>query len=118
MLLLIASVSWSIGLLDSQETTSNLTDPYIFNWSAIFCRYFYFIYFAFKFPVSDIVPHQMPTILSVFSLGVLGDAIAFTISFIWLLNNVTPVLVSTYAYVNPVVLSYHLGFSLEKNLNR
>jgi drug/metabolite transporter (DMT)-like permease len=102
LLLLVASACWSFGVYRSKSITS-LSDPYLTSaGQMLVAAIIYFVFFIINFPVSDLIPSDIKTIYSILSLATFGDALAFT-SFIWLLRNISPVRVATYAYINPVV---------------
>ena len=102
LLLLVASLSWSIGVVRSRKLKT-LTDPYLTSiGQLLLASIAYLIFFLATNSFNELIPNQPQTIYAVTGLGILGDALAFT-SFIWLLKNVNPIMVSTYAYINPIV---------------
>lgn len=111
-LLLVASLSWSLGSLYSKR--SNMPKSSFFNVSfqmltgGILLLIFSTLLGEYRlFNVNQITNQSIYAMLY---LIIFGSIIAYS-AYIWLFKNVNPTLASTYAFVNPVV-ALILGWSL------
>lgn len=111
-LLLVASLSWSLGSLYSKR--SNMPKSSFYNVSfqmltgGILLLIFSTVLGEYRlFNVNQITNQSIYAMLY---LIIFGSIIAYS-SYIWLFKNVNPTLASTYAFVNPVV-ALILGWSL------
>lgn len=102
IILLIAALSWSFGLF-RMPRLSIISQPYLSSASQMLvAAVAYFIISLFFVPTASLVPSKFSTLSSVFALALLGSTLAFS-SLNWLLKHSSPVKVSTYAYINPLV---------------
>ncbi len=102
VILLIAALSWSYGLYRMPRLPI-VNQPYLSSAAQMFIAALaYLLISLFSFPISSLISHNASTITSLFCLAILGSTIAFS-SLNWLLKHSSPVKVSTYAYINPLV---------------
>lgn len=109
---LIASISWAAGSLYVQRATLP-SSPLLATSMQMLCGgLLLFATGALTGEPARLSLSQVSTgsILAVLYLIVFGSLIGFT-AYTWLLRSASPVLVSTYAYVNPVVAVF-LGWAL------
>ena len=109
---LIASISWAAGSLYVQRATLP-SSPLLATSMQMLCGgLLLFATGALTGEPAHFALSQVSTgsILAVLYLIVFGSLIGFT-AYTWLLRSASPVLVSTYAYVNPVVAVF-LGWAL------
>ncbi len=101
-MLVLASLSWSYGLFRMNKLAI-IHDPYLSSASQMLvAALFYLILIALFIPEPNFLSSNIQTLGSIASLAILGSTIAFS-SFNWLLKHSSPVKVSTYAYINPLV---------------
>lgn len=102
IILLVAAVSWSYGLF-RMPRLSIVSQPFLSSASQMFVAAFaYLIISLFFIPAAPLLSYKFSTLSSVFCLALLGSTIAFS-SLNWLLKHSSPVKVSTYAYINPLI---------------
>ena len=102
--LLVATISWAWGSLYSRHAEMPSSPLLATAMEMLSGGILLMIFSAVSGEMFRLDPAAMttPSILSLFYLVVFGSLVAFT-SYIWLLKTVHPALVSTYAYVNPVI---------------
>ena len=102
--LLVATISWAWGSLYSRRAEMPSSPLLATAMEMLSGGILLMIFSAVSGEMFRLDPAAMttPSILSLFYLVVFGSLVAFT-SYIWLLKTVHPALVSTYAYVNPVI---------------
>ena len=102
--LLVATISWAWGSLYSRHAEMPSFPLLATAMEMLSGGILLMIFSAVSGEMFRLDPAAMTTssILSLFYLVVFGSLVAFT-SYIWLLKTVHPALVSTYAYVNPVI---------------
>ncbi len=111
-LLLIASLSWSIGSLYSKRANMPKSSFYNISFQMLVGGFLLLIFSMLlgeykSFNVSNITTQSL---FAMFYLILFGSILAYS-AYIWLFKNVNPTLASTYAFVNPVV-ALILGWSL------
>ncbi|MBV8201689.1 MAG: EamA family transporter [Acidobacteria bacterium] len=109
---LISSISWAAGSLYVQRATLP-SSPLLATSMQMLCGGgLLFVAGALTGEPAHFAPSQVSagSALAVLYLIVFGSLIGFT-AYTWLLRSASPVLVSTYAYVNPVVAVF-LGWAL------
>ena len=112
ILLLIASLSWSIGSLYSKRANMPKSSFYNISFQMLVGGFLLLIFSMLlgeykSFNVSNITTQSL---FAMFYLILFGSILAYS-AYIWLFKNVNPTLASTYAFVNPVV-ALILGWSL------
>lgn len=111
-LLLVASLSWSLGSLYSKR--SNMPKSSFYNVSFQMLTggtlLLFFSTLLGEYRLFNINQITNQSIFAMFYLIIFGSIIAYS-AYIWLFKNVNPTLASTYAFVNPVV-ALILGWSL------
>ena len=111
-LLLIASLSWSIGSLYSKRANMPKSSFYNISFQMLVGGFLLLIFSMLlgeykSFNDSNITTQSL---FAMFYLILFGSILAYS-AYIWLFKNVNPTLASTYAFVNPVV-ALILGWSL------
>lgn len=102
ILLVLASISWSYGLFRMNKLAI-VHSPYLSSASQMLvASFFYLILIVVFIPTTKFFSTNTQTLTSIASLSILGSTVAFS-SFNWLLKHASPVKVSTYAYINPLV---------------
>ena len=112
LVLVFASAMWAIGTLISRILEAPKS-PFMAIATQMLCgAFFCFIAGVFKGEISEvnIALLSARSIIAVLYLIIFGSLVGYG-SFIWLLKNNSPTLVSTYAYVNPVVAIF-MGWAL------
>ncbi|HVT61147.1 MAG TPA: EamA family transporter [Thermoanaerobaculia bacterium] len=110
--LLIASVGWAAGSLYTQRATLSSSPP-LATAMQMLCGGAWLAVASIATGENGrlVLAHvSLRSLLAVAYLIVFGAIIGFT-AYVWLLRNAAPVLVSTYAYVNPVVAVF-LGWAI------
>ncbi len=100
VLLLIAPLGWAFGSIWSRGR--DLPSPFMTAAGQMLCGGFILVAVGL---LRGERMHELPNLQGVLSVGyltVFGSIVAFT-AYIWLLQNVRPVLAGSYAYVNPVI---------------
>lgn len=100
VLLLIAPLGWAFGSIWSRGR--DLPSPFMTAAGQMLCGGVILVAVGL---LRGERMHQLPNLQGVLSVGyltVFGSIIAFT-AYVWLLQNVRPVLAGSYAYVNPVI---------------
>lgn len=102
IILIIAAISWSFGLFRMAKLPI-VNSPYLSSASQmLFASFIYLVLIIFFVPSPKFISTNPTTVGAILSLALLGSTIAYS-SFNWLLKNSSPVKVSTYAYVNPII---------------
>ncbi|MCL1940362.1 MAG: EamA family transporter [Synergistaceae bacterium] len=104
LLLVFSSAMWALGSLISRVLDTPKSQFMAISTQMLFGAFFCFIAGVLKGEASDIniANFSARSMLAVLYLIVFGSIVGYG-SYIWLLRNTSPTLVSTYAYVNPVV---------------
>ncbi len=100
VLLLIAPLGWAFGSIWSRGR--DLPSPFMTAAAQMLCGGVILVAVGL---LRGERMHELPNLQGVLSVGylsVFGSIIAFT-AYVWLLQNVRPVLAGSYAYVNPVI---------------
>jgi len=99
-LLLIAPIGWAFGSVWSRGR--DLPTPFMAAAGQMLCGGLLLVAVGL---LSGERPHAWPAphaLMAIAYLCVFGSIVAFT-AYVWLLQNVRPVLAGSYAYVNPVI---------------
>lgn len=117
--LILACVTWTIGSMMSRYA-KNPVDPFTGSAIQMLCGGLWLVLCGSLLSEWNTTDWQMIAGRSVFAWGYLvvaGSLIGFT-TYIWLMNRCSPTLVSTYAYVNPVVAVFLGWLVLHEKVDR
>jgi drug/metabolite transporter (DMT)-like permease len=116
--LVLACICWTIGSLYSRYA-KNAADPFTGSAAQMMCGGVWLILVSLlcgelqTFSIANVSAESMA---AWFYLLVAGSLIAFT-TFVWLMKHCSPTIVSTYAYVNPIVAVFLGWFLLNESVS-
>jgi len=116
--LVLACVCWTIGSLYSRYA-KNAADPFTGSAAQMLCGGVWLLIVSLlcgelrTFSITNVSAESMAAWLY---LLVAGSLIAFT-TFVWLMKHCSPTIVSTYAYVNPIVAVFLGWFLLNESVS-
>jgi drug/metabolite transporter (DMT)-like permease len=116
--LVLACICWTIGSLYSRYA-KNAADPFTGSAAQMMCGGVWLLLVSLlcgelqTFSIANVSAESMA---AWFYLLVAGSLIAFT-TFVWLMKHCSPTIVSTYAYVNPIVAVFLGWFLLNESVS-